>query len=344
MEHLPVRRAEEAAFIYHIVLHELLHQFRPSDIPDFRYQGDAIRSIVVPGVLVREHKRPAWLKILLSLNASREIDIMRRFNALASKSVRAPRIKIRGETTSGFSFFVTEDVGNERFIPETRYGTGNPHTSWSNKHDIADAFWAVTAANLSVDLRGSKGPAAEIWFDDKTTQWLQRAEMNGAIEKRFLSPKTISDAIETLRAASENMPAPGTYFSHAHFSNTEVRKRDDRIYLIDWGSAKFVPLLYDAAFWVWNAALYSWRIDTRAWLRDVEDYEDAFCSRGRHLAGYAYEEDVLRHAFRTCLLERMLGALLVDCAEGSPAGRSLTEQQQIVRNCRMTLKALLGSF
>ena len=344
MQQSQITTAEEAAFIYHIVLHGLVHSFKPSDVPDFRHRGDKIKSIVVPGVLVREEKKPAWLKIVLEPESFHEPEMMRRFNAMTSASVRAPKIRIRGETSAGYPFFVSDDVGGAHLLDPAAYGSGNPHSTWAQKHDIADAHWKVLDALLSDNGLPSNGPAPEIWFDDKIHEWLMRAEQNGAIQKRLLAPATLTHAIEVLRRASEHIAAPGTYFSHAHFSNPEVRIQSDTVKLIDWGSAKFVPLMYDAAFWVWNAALYSWGIGTKEWIFEVEDYEDAFSDRGRHVGGVDYDEADLRHAFRTALLERMLGALLVDCAESEPASQPISRQRQIVQNCRVTLKALVASL
>lgn len=340
MEFTPVTTAESAATIYHEVLSDLVGRFRADDVPHFRLGSGTIRGIVVSGLFGSIKHRRAWLKILLDPEAFDEPDFMRRFNWNTSSGVRAPRIRLRGETNTGYPFFVSEDVADHHIIDPKTYA-GNPLTSWRTKTVVSETHWEAILAYLSATALPKSGPAPEIWFDDRIVEWLSRAEENGAIAKRFLAPPTLVSAIETLRRASEDMPAPGTYFSQAYFENSKVLLETNKVVFLNWSLTDFVPLMHDAANWVADATLNSWNVSTKDWLLETKDYEDAFCGRDRTILGRSYSEDVLRHAYRACLLERLLHALLVVCAEGESINQSLRRRQAIIKNTRATLLLML---
>lgn len=340
MQTIPIRTAEEAAAVYHRVLAEIRTRFTPDDVPDFRVGVDRIRSIVVPGHFGATDQRQTWLKIILNPHSFDEPDLMRRFNWNASGIVRAPRIRLRGETTDGYPFLISDNAGHNRIIQGQQYA-GDPMTSWKGKHEISELFWAITATYLSHKALPKRGPAPEIWFDDQIVAWLRRGEENGSIARRILSPTTLLSAIDVLRFASERIPAPGTIFSQARFRNAEVRRSEHGYILIDWGAASFVPLMYDAAFWVYDATLHSWNIAADRWIREVLDYEDAFCEHTRTILGRSVDTQELRFAFRTSLLERMLKALLVDSMDGDIAAQPLIHRRAVAINLRSVLKLLL---
>lgn len=339
---------EHAKTIYHAVMEDLRGVFRAGEAPGYRMTGKNVRGVVVRGVLTRNRRRQdAWLKIILDPASFAEPDRIRRFNRATTGRVRAQRIRMRGQTTMGHPWFIAEQAVGKPLLDPDRYA-GRPLASGKKKGLLAETFWDVMTAYLSPGMP-EHGPAPVIWYDDKLMEWQQRGAKNGAIQKRLITPETLRDAVTAVHRASERIPAPGTHYSHAHFANTELRIADSRITLIDWGAAKFVPLMYDAAFWVWNATLYAWDVSSHDWLDEVSAYEDALClprasSRGAHgrtIADYRFTEADLRHAFNTALAERMLGALLVDCAEGMPTTRSLTEQRHILTNVRAILRRSL---
>jgi len=343
MEFTPVTTAESAATIYHEVLSDLVGRFRADDVPHFRLGGGTIRGIVVSGLFGSTKRRRAWLKILLDPEAFDEPDLMRRFNWNTSSGVRAPRIRLRGETSSGYPFFVSLDVADRHIVDQKTFA-GNPLTNWRTKTVVSETHWEALLAYFSATSLPKRGPAPEIWFDDRVVEWLSRAEENGAITKRFLAPPTLVSAIETLRRASEDLPAPGTYFSQAYFENSKVLLETNKVVFLNWSLADFVPLMHDAANWVADAALHSWNVSIQDWLLEIKDYEDAFCSRDRTILNYSYSENELRHAYRTCLLERLLHSLLVVCAEGESGNQSLRHQQAIMKNTRATLLSVLQTL
>jgi len=340
MKKVPAINKEQAQTIYHAVLEGLYGKFRASDRPDFRMRALEVRGIVVPGVF-GERRRPSWLKIVLDPESFSEPDLMRHFNRTEGGNVRAPRIRVRGETSMGYPWFITDDVEGKRLLSPKRYNNGDPRLTRLERERVSEIFWTITEDMLVRNPLPGQGPAPVIWFDDRITKWLRRGQENGALRKHLITPSTLLKAVETLRQSSADFPAPGTHFSHAHFANTEIRITDLGYTLLDWGHAKFVPFMYDAAFWVWHATLYSFNVPTKNWLLEVEDYEDAFCSHARRIAGRELSETSIRFAFRACLLERMLGALLIDCAEGAPTSLPILEQRQVLRNTRATLRLMI---
>jgi hypothetical protein len=341
-ETLPITPAL-AATIYRAVLDTLRGVFRPGEAPDFRMLGTGVHGIVVRGLYLRQTQpKDAWLKIVLDPVSFPEPDRIRRFNREAAGHVRAPRLRMRGETTMGHPWFIAEHAPGSPLLDPDHYD-GRPLLSRKQRAELGDVFWDAMEAYLSL-APTSQGPSTIIWYDDKLAEWQQRGRKNGALAKQFIAPESLKTSVGAIHRASVQIPAPGTYYSHAHFSNPELRIAPDRTTLIDWGAAQFVPLMYDAAFWVWHAALHSWDVPVREWTSEVAEYEHVFCAHGRTTGGYRFSEHGLRHAFNAALAERMLASLLVDCAEGVTATLPLTAQRQILTNVRATLRRALAQI
>lgn len=293
--------------------------------------------------------KDAWLKIIFDPRQYHEPSVLERVSRnrrLRGRGVRPPRLFASGETKDGFVWFVTEDVGDERIIGDPRY-LGAPVPTPAERASIARTFWIAAAAFRDEVLK----PPSEVrrrtvaeWVEESVGPMVVRAAGEGVLtgRNRVLSSDNAMQALEVLHSRAKALSGFTTHFSQKHFIDQEVRLQGDVVVLVSWRRFPAeVPFMYEAAVWWWNATLYSWETPHQRWLAAVQEFERVLIEtipREKKSSFQETPEELVRDAFRLCLLERMLGAILIDIGVGGgvPAALGLTEEQtnQVLKNAQ----------
>ena len=123
----------------------------------------------------------------------------------------------------------------------------------------------------------------------------------------YLGPGSPKDSLDYFKAfgfiLKHICDMDETRYSFSHFTNTDIIKCGETHYIID-ATIEERPQMYDAAFWIWGLTMYAYDIPPKEWLEEMERWMNVF------LRGCSSYISALK--LSVCLVERMLGTLLVD--------------------------------
>lgn len=301
--------------------------------PDFRLrEPGVVRGVVIQGSY---KNTPAYLKIILDESGEREVAQTKWLaSQLTAGPLRTPAVLSYGWSW-GKCWMITQDVGEKQII-----GDGYPISTPEQKAEMAQAFWLM--ANTFPQPEGEREPQdydAGLWFAWKITEWLRIAESYETFKQGVISRDEIHRAHRRIqRICSSKFVS--MRFTHAHFSNEELRKDEKGIYrLIDFGATRWRPAMYDAAFCMWHVGMHLWELGEDAFVDEMRKWQDAFVwtSPG------PIRTNTFRGPLRACLIERCIGAVAIDIGgkRGVVATLSQEEETQLLANWRAYLVSLL---
>ena len=183
---------------------------------------------------------------------------------------------------------------SERLLPN--YPKSNPE----QKKSVAKIYWD-TRRVLDYLYLGPGSPKDSLDYFIRRLRQFVDAITEAKADDKFISGKLESKAFGFILKHICDMDE--TRYSFSHFTNTDIIKCGETHYIID-ATIEERPQMYDAAFWIWGLTMYAYDIPPKEWLEEMERWMNVF------LRGCSYYISALK--LSVCLVERMLGTLLVD--------------------------------
>ncbi len=301
--------------------------FIPTHDPNFRLlEPGNVRGIVAEGMF---NDVPSFLKIIFGKKGRAEIELTDKIHRLLVREhISTPKI-LMARITNDVAWMIMPAVEGKRII-EDNY----PHSTWPQKAQTAKAFWLMRKhwPQLEEAKQTPQNFDPALWFSKKIIEWGQIGKQCGAFARGLMSIEELLQAHVKIQEIVRCVPNFSMRFTHGHFSNDEIRvDEEERYWLIDLGHTSWRPDMYDAAFYVWRAGMYSWNFSPDAWLKELGEWERAFTSI----------KD--RAQFHANLLERCIGALTVDIGQERGIVASLDEPKKarLIKNWRTLFLRLL---
>lgn len=209
--------------------------------------------------------------------------------------VLLPEVLKSGEKGK-FSFVIQSTIPRgERLLPSY------PKSSPAQRNLVAKLYWD-TRRVLGIPWWDIPNIGPEDYFMRRYCQFTG-ASAAAKTDETFITKTLENKAFSFIFKHANDMGE--MWHSFSHFTNTDIIKCGEAYYIID-ATIEARPQMYEAAFWLWGMTMYAYDIPPKKWIKELEKWISAFL---RGCPSYT-ENPTL--TLSVCLVERMLGTLLVD--------------------------------
>lgn len=218
------------------------------------------------------------------------------FAAERKGALLVPRVMVSGTHDAVEYVIQDEPLDGDRII-SLKKDKPYPYSTEEEKKEAAKLYWETVKIFSSFE----QGDSSSMEFlIVRLGTFFEIARANGAVRRGFITDKERDQIAQYLLSSAHELEMK-PFFSH--FSNTDVVKAQGKYFAQD-AEITWRPEAYGAAFWIWGATMYAYDVSPVDWLKEVEEWMDAFVRAAP-----------IREAGRKIhlnLQERMLATLLVD--------------------------------
>lgn len=260
----------------------------------------------------------AVLKVqLLPVEVSEE-RIIRAFNRQnRSTRIRLPEIFAAGpyRASRGFGYLVLERVKGERLY-------GSPLAGASDMDRFCSFYDEFRSKAVCKAFLAGRRPKTLPFVAERLDKWRRFAEQNRFLKFTDYAPYLL----RFYRLAIERAPEIPMVFGHAHLSPDDIFATKEGGYV-----------LMSNLFWQYRPRYYDLAFNVYTRIQQLSDRSVTFPRLVRYLKGWEERYRRLRHTrgdrefsrtYNFCLLERSVGAILVDVATNRTYGNTSSTQFQ----------------
>jgi len=273
------------------------------------YDQDKIGSYIARGGF---DGKPAVLKMQLLELPVDEVDIIRKFNEQnLSKIIRLPEIYINKpfEREKGYGYVVSEYIGypfiyQKSFTTETEKNDFLFFYEEYRKHCLNKPF---TSRNEHIDSSAD-------FLKERVEKWT-----NIAIAKNDLTSLALEIKNDFIKILDGGVDFVKFDFQHGHLTQFDIYRGKNEYVLLSNLFWAYKPEWYDTTFHLWGGIKNNTdlSITSKKVINYIEDWR-----RSYHSISVIKEDKLFNKKFTLLLLERCVGALIVDYTrDGSNAQR-----------------------